>query len=80
MDHKIPLSILATVPKDEQEEFKDVWTHSSRVKTAIRTVVEKKRREANKSKDDYTNVAWAYWAADRNGYDKAMREILELLP
>jgi hypothetical protein len=34
-----------------------------------------------KSKEaDYENAAWAYYQADQNGYERALREVLAILP
>lgn len=41
-------------------------------------VLEKKLVEVVKP-DDYDNAGWAYWQADRNGYNRAILQVIDLI-
>ena len=41
-------------------------------------VLEKKMVEVVKP-DDYDNAGWAYWQADRNGYNRAILQVIDLI-
>ncbi len=82
MDCKPSVEILNEVHKNNRAAFKQRWIAYKDVSEIIAKVINRKLQEAeNSSKNDYNNPAWAYFAADREGYKRALKEILNnILP
>lgn len=66
------------LPKDQQEGFKRQVTSAKDVLQKLEEIVKNKMKEVVLS-DDYENPSWAYKQADRNGYNRALTEVLNIL-
>lgn len=67
--------------KKDKDSWKESYFNSTFVTDPIKKVIEKKIEKVNKtSEDDYNVSSWAYLQADKIGYERALKEILELLP
>ena len=66
------------LPKDQQEEFKKQVLSSRDTLERLQKILEDKKTEVVLS-TDYDNPSWAYKQADRNGYDRALTEVINLV-
>ena len=66
------------LPKDEQEGFKREVKSAKSVLDKLEQIVQKKIKEIVVV-DDYDSPSWAYKQADRNGYNRALTEIINIL-
>lgn len=66
------------LPKDKQEGFKKQINSSRDVLERLQQILEDKQTEVVLS-TDYDNPSWAYKQADRNGYDRALTEVINLI-
>lgn len=79
---KIPTSLLASFKTtEEKEQFKRQYQGVTHVTDIIKAVLEDKLEQTvNVKASSYLNPSWAYSQADRNGYARALREVISLLP
>lgn len=66
------------LPKDEQEGFKREVKSAKNVLDKLEQIVKHKIKEIVVL-DDYDSPSWAYKQADRNGYNRALTEIINIL-
>lgn len=66
------------LPRDQQEGFKKQVLSSRDVLERLQKMLEDKKTEVVLS-TDYESPSWAYKQADRNGYDRALTEVINLL-
>jgi hypothetical protein len=66
------------LPKDQQEGFKKQVSSAKDVLEKLEEIVKHKMKEVVLS-EDYDNPSWAYKQADRNGYNRALTEVLNIL-
>jgi len=66
------------LPKDQQEGFKKQVLSSRDTLERLQKILEDKKTEVVLS-TDYDNPSWAYKQADRNGYDRALTEVINLV-
>lgn len=66
------------LPKDQQEGFKRQISSAKDVLEKLELIVQGKMKEVTLS-EDYDNPSWAYKQADRNGYNRALTEVLNIL-
>ena len=66
------------LPKDKQEGFKRQVTSAKDVLEKLEEIVRYKLKDVVLT-DDYDNPSWAYKQADRNGYNRALTEVLNIL-
>jgi hypothetical protein len=66
------------LPKDQQDGFKRQITSAKDVLEKLEEIVKSKMKEVVLS-EDYDNPSWAYKQADRNGYNRALTEVLNIL-
>jgi hypothetical protein len=66
------------LPKDEQEGFKREVKSAKNVLDKLEQIVKSKTKEIVVT-DDYDSPSWAYKQADRNGYNRALIEIINIL-
>jgi hypothetical protein len=66
------------LPKDQQEGFKRQVSSAKDVLEKLEEIVKTKMKEVVLS-EDYNNPSWAYKQADRNGYNRALTEVLNIL-
>jgi hypothetical protein len=66
------------LPKDQQEDFKKQVSSSKDVLEKLENILKTKIKEVTLS-EDYDNPSWAYKQADRNGYNRALTEVLNIL-
>lgn len=66
------------LPKDQQEGFKKQVSSSKDVLEKLESILKTKIKEITLS-EDYDNPSWAYKQADRNGYNRALTEVLNIL-
>lgn len=79
-DKKLAIELLALVPKKDHAEFRQKWASARQVLEVLKQAIEKKELEKRKGKaEDYDKPSWAYYAADKNGYLRAVEEIKNLL-
>lgn len=64
----------------EKEEFEKIVYASKKVLDKLKDIVYNKINGVEKtSVEDYTSPSWAYLQADRNGYRRALEEMLSIL-
>lgn len=64
----------------EREEFKNLVLGSQIVLSRLAEIVEEKMRAREVFKEeDYKDPSWAHRCSDRNGYFRALREVLKIL-
>lgn len=88
MNSRLSHEILSLIPitskeneKEEIEAFKKRWYASKDLLDIIKKVIENRERDKGKSRaTDYDKASWPYFAADREGYKRALEEIKILLP
>jgi len=66
------------LPKDQQEGFKKQISSSKDVLEKLEKIVKDKIKEVVLT-EDYDNPSWAFKQADRNGYNRALTEVLNIL-
>ena len=66
------------LPKDQQEDFKKQVSSSKDVLEKLENILKTKIKEITLS-EDYDNPSWGYKQADRNGYNRALTEVLNIL-
>jgi hypothetical protein len=66
------------LPKDQQEGFKRQVRSARDVLERLEQLLQEKKTEVVLS-TDYDNPSWAYKQADRNGYDRALTEVINLI-
>ena len=66
------------LPKDEQEGFKRQVKSAKDVLEKLEKIINDKVKDVVLV-DDYDNPSWAYKQADRNGYNRALTEVLNIL-
>jgi hypothetical protein len=66
------------LPKDEQEGFKKEVKSAKSVLDKLEQIVNSKIKEIVIT-NDYDSPSWAYKQADRNGYNRALTEIINIL-
>lgn len=66
------------LPKDEQEGFKREIKSAKNVLDKLEQIVNSKIKEIVIA-NDYDSPSWAYKQADRNGYNRALTEIINIL-
>lgn len=66
------------LPKDQQEGFKKQVRSARDVLERLEQILQEKKTEVVLS-TDYDNPSWAYRQADRNGYDRALTEVINLI-
>jgi hypothetical protein len=65
----------------EKKDFEDYLRNCSRLFTRLKAIIEEMERQAEETtSDDYTDAAWPFKQADRNGQKRALRKIKEILP
>lgn len=72
------LTWVSHLPKDQQEGFKKQINSAQDILERLQQILEDKRTEVVLS-TDYDNPSWAYKQADRNGYDRALTEVINLI-
>lgn len=69
--------------KKVKEEHKEAFVESVLINPVVerlREILKEKAKDRNTFKEvDYNNPSWGYFAADRNGYLRAIEDILKLL-
>ena len=66
------------LPKDEQDGFKKEVKSAKNVLDKLEQIVNSKIKEIVIA-NDYDSPSWAYKQADRNGYNRALTEIINIL-
>lgn len=66
------------LPKDEQEGFKREVKSAKNVLDKLEQIVQNRIKQIVIT-DDYDSPSWAYKQADRNGYNRALTEIINIL-
>jgi len=66
------------LPKDEQEGFKREVKSAKNVLDKLEQIVQNRIKEIVIT-NDYDSPSWAYKQADRNGYNRALTEIINIL-
>jgi hypothetical protein len=62
----------------EKDSFKEYLLGTSSLWERLSTLLEEKLPKPKE--EDYDKGSWAYYQADQNGYERALREVLTLLP
>jgi hypothetical protein len=62
----------------EKESFKQYILNANSLWDKLNTILENKI--VKQKEIDYVNPSWAYFQADQNGYNRAIKDIQELLP
>jgi hypothetical protein len=65
-------------PKDEQDGFKREVKSAKNVLDKLEQIVQNRIKQIVIT-DDYDSPSWAYKQADRNGYNRALTEIINIL-
>ena len=66
------------LPKDEQEGFKREVKSAKNVLDKLEQIVQNRIKEIVIT-NDYDSPSWAYKQADRNGYNRTLTEIINIL-
>jgi len=66
------------LPKDEQDGFKREVKSAKNVLDKLEQIVQNRIKQIVIA-DDYDSPSWAYKQADRNGYNRALTEIINIL-
>ena len=66
------------LPKDEQDGFKREVKSAKNVLEKLEQIVQNRIKQIVIT-DDYDSPSWAYKQADRNGYNRALTEIINIL-
>lgn len=66
------------LPKDEQEGFKKEVKSAKNVLDKLEDIVRSRLKEIVVT-EDYDSPSWAFKQADRNGYNRALTEIINIL-
>lgn len=66
------------LPRDQQDGFKKQVSSAKDVLEKLELIIQGKMKEVTLS-EDYDNPSWAYKQADRNGYNRALTEVLNIL-
>lgn len=66
------------LPKDEQDGFKKEVKSAKNVLDKLEQIVQNRIKQIVIT-DDYDSPSWAYKQADRNGYNRALTEIINIL-
>jgi hypothetical protein len=66
------------LPKDEQDGFKREVKSAKNVLDKLEQIVQNRIKQIVIT-DDYDSPSWAYKQADRNGYNRALTEIINIL-
>lgn len=66
------------LPKTEQDGFKKEVKSARNVLEKLEQIVQSKIKEIVVL-EDYDSPSWAYKQADRNGYNRALTEIINIL-
>ena len=62
----------------EQENFREYVLGANSLWDRLETIL---REKLPKSKEeDYDKASWAYYRANQDGYERALREVLAILP
>ena len=65
----------------EKQDLVDTISQGIPALNIYKNAIEDKLRKIRKTKEtDYDSPSWAYLQADRNGYTRALEEILNLIP
>jgi hypothetical protein len=63
--------------EDKEELTANLWANGPAI-DQLREIIRKKEKPISLSQD-YSNPSWAYKQADVNGYNRALKEISDLL-
>jgi hypothetical protein len=66
------------LPKDEQEGFKKEVKSAKNVLDKLEDIVKSRLKDIVVT-EDYDSPSWAFKQADRNGYNRALMEIINIL-
>lgn len=67
---------------DAKEQMRDYFKGSSLLRERLGKILEdkvKNKRKLTSSIEAYESPAWAYTQADTNGYERAIKEVIELI-
>ena len=79
MRHNLPTQWLAHLQDlKDKEDFKAYVLSASALWERLATILEHKMPKSQEL--DYDKGSWAYYQADQNVYERALKEVLELLP
>lgn len=68
------------LPKEEQEQFKQIVVGSKKVLDKLSKIVYNMSISGEKvSLDQYDSPSWSHKQAHQNGYNAALRDILDIL-
>lgn len=77
---RLKLDWTKDLPASEREDFTKIVLNSSLAIDKLRKIVYNRVISGEKVVvDDYDSPSWSHKQADLNGYNRALREILELL-
>ena len=66
--------------QEDRDSFKQRLVAASDVLSILRKIAKDKLKEREVFKEiDYKDSSWAYACADRNGYNRALNEIIKLI-
>ena len=63
---------------EDKEEFTKYLRNSSRIFQVLTKILEGKTKEIT-LEPDYSNPSWSHQQADRNGYNRAVKDIIKLI-
>ena len=64
--------------KKEQENFREYVLGANSLWDRLETILREKLPKIKE--EDYDRASWAYYRADQDGYERALREVLAILP
>lgn len=79
MTKRLPMVWLSHLKTEEERiKFKDYILNSTSLWERLGDILAEKIPENNK--ENYSKASWAYYQADQNGYQRALKEIISILP
>jgi len=78
MDRRWTLNLDEQVAKDMRQWFKESGPLRRRLQKILTDIIEEKR-VGQTLESKYDNPNWAYLQADRAGYERALRNIIDLI-
>ena len=64
--------------EEDRKKFKEYILNSTSLWERLGAILADKIPES--TKENYSKGSWAYYQADQNGYNRALKEIISILP
>ncbi len=81
-NHVLSLTILKQFDKDKHEEITSRFLENEDLINAVKTAINEKISDSFSrmtATSSYNNPSWAYYQADQLGYQRALKELIDLI-